>query len=30
MKNQRILMQITVLELTMNDTCDGMNFIHLT
>jgi len=30
MKNQRILMQFSLLELTMNDTCDGMNFTHLT
>jgi len=30
MKNQRILMQISLLELTINDTCDGMNSTHLT
>ena len=29
-KNQRILMQFSVLELTMKGTCDGMNFTHLT
>ena len=29
-KNQQILMQFSLLELTMNDTCDGMNFTHLT
>ena len=29
-KNQRMLMQFSLLELTMNDTCDGMNFTHLT
>jgi len=29
-KNQRILMQFSLLELTMNDTCEGMNFVHLT
>jgi len=29
-KNQRILMQFSLLELTMNDTCDGIDFIHLT
>jgi len=29
-KNQWILMQFTPLELAMNDTCDGMNFTHLT
>jgi len=23
-------MQFSLLELTMNDTCDGMNFTHLT
>jgi len=28
-KNQRILMQFSLLELAMNDTCD-MNFTHLT
>jgi len=27
---QQILMQFSLLELTMNDTCDGMNFTHLT
>jgi len=29
-KNQRILMQFSLLELAMNDTCDGMNFTDLT
>jgi len=29
-KNQRILMQFSLLELMMNDTSDGMNFTHLT
>jgi len=29
-KNQWILMQFTLLELAMTDTCDGMNFTHLT
>jgi len=29
-KNQRILMQFSLLELTMNDTCDSMNFTHIT
>jgi len=29
-KNQRILMQFSLLELTMKDTCDSMNFTHLT
>jgi len=29
-KTQRILMQFSLLELTMNDTYDGMNFTHLT
>jgi len=29
-KIQRILMQFSLLDLTMNDTCDGMNFTHLT
>jgi len=29
-KNQRILMQVLLLELTMNDTCDGMDFTYLT
>jgi len=29
-KNQRILMQFSLLDLTRNDTCDGMNFTHLT
>jgi len=28
-KNQRILMQSSLLELTMNDTCDGTNITHL-
>ena len=30
MKNQRILMQFSLLESVMNDTCEGMNFTHLT
>jgi len=29
-KNQRILMRFSLLELTMNDTCEGINFTHLT
>jgi len=29
-KNQRILMQFSLLGLTMNDTRDGMNLSHLT
>ena len=29
-KNQRILMQFLLLDLTMNDTCDDMNFTHLS
>jgi len=29
-KNQWILMQFSLLALMMNDTCDGMNFTHLT
>jgi len=29
-KNQRILMQFSLLDLTMNDTCDGIHFTHLT
>jgi len=29
-KIQRILMQFLVLDLIINDTCDGMNFTHLT
>jgi len=29
-KNQRISMQFSLLDLTMNDTCDGINFTHLT
>ena len=28
-KNQLILMQFSLLKLTMNDTCDGMNFTYL-
>jgi len=28
-KNQRILMLFSLSELTMNDTCDGINFTHL-
>jgi len=31
MKNQRILVQFSLLELAMNDdTCNGMDFTHLT
>jgi len=29
-KNQRILMQSSLIDLEMNDTCDSMNFTHLT
>jgi len=29
-KNQCILMQLSLLELQTNDTCDIMNFSHLT
>jgi len=29
-KNQRILMQFPLLDFKMNDTCDNMNFTHLT
>jgi len=29
-KNKRILLQISLLDLEMNDACDGMNFTHLT
>jgi len=29
-KNQRILMHFSLLDLPMNDTWDGMNFTHLT
>jgi len=29
-KNQRILMQFSLLDLTMNDTREGVNFTHLT
>jgi len=29
-KNQWILMQLSLLELQMNDTCDIINFTHLT
>ena len=29
-KNQRILMQFSLLELTMNCTCEGVNFTHIT
>jgi len=29
-KNQRISMQSSLLDFEMNDTCEGMNFIHLT
>jgi len=29
-KNQRILMQFSLLDFKMNDTCGAMNFTHLT
>jgi len=29
-KNQQILMQFSLFYLTMNNTCDGINFTHLT
>jgi len=29
-KNQRILMHFSLLDLAMNDTRDGVNFTHLT
>jgi len=29
-KNQRILIQFSMLDLQMNVTCDGMTFTHLT
>jgi len=29
-KNQQILMQFSLLDFKMNDTCGGMNFTHLT
>jgi len=29
-KNQRILMKFSLLDLPMDDTCDGINFTHLT
>jgi len=29
-KNQQILMQFSLLDFKMNNTCDGMNFTHLT
>jgi len=29
-KNQWILMPFLLLDLKSNDTCDGMNFTHLT
>jgi len=29
-KNQQILMHFSLLELTKNDTCEGINFTHLT
>jgi len=29
-KNQQILMQFSLLAFEMNDTCEGMNFTHLT
>jgi len=29
-KNQQILMQFSLLHLQMNDTCDSINFTHLT
>ena len=28
--NQQILMQLSLLDLEMNDTCDSMNFTQLT
>jgi len=29
-KNQQILMQFSLLDFEMNDTCENMNFTHLT
>jgi len=29
-KDQRILMQFSLIDLEINDTCDNMNFTHLT
>jgi len=29
-KNQQILVQFSLLHLQMNDTCDSINFTHLT
>jgi len=29
-KNQQILMQFSLLDFKMNDTCEGINFNHLT
>ena len=29
-KNQRILMQLSLFDFKMNGTCKGMNFTHLT
>jgi len=29
-KNQQILMQLSLLDFQMNDTCEGINFSHLT
>jgi len=29
-KNQQIILQFPLLDFKMNDTCVGMNFIHLT
>jgi len=29
-KNERILMQFSLLDAAMNDTHDGINFTHLT
>jgi len=29
-KNQRILVQFSLLDFKMKDTCDGMIFTHLT
>jgi len=29
-KKQQILMQSSLLDLTMNDTCENMNFTHFT
>jgi len=29
-RNQQILMQFSLLDLAMNDKCDGVNLTHLT